>query len=162
MDAIAARAGVGKNTIYRRWPSKEELVADAIRDLTSELHVDDAGDLRSFLLAQIREVRDVLSDPLVGRLLPGLLGELRRNPELAAAWAERVVQPRRRAIVERLEQALERGELREGADPSLVADLLFGPVLLRLLVPVDGPRLEARDPDALLETIWTGIAPTAR
>jgi AcrR family transcriptional regulator len=161
MDAIAARAGVGKNTIYRRWASKEELIADALRDLTAEADVKEGADVYALLVDRVRDLEHVLSDPLVGRLLPGLLGELQRNPEFAAAWADRVVRPRRQAIVELLTRALERGELREGTDPELIADLLVGPPFLRSL-PFGLPKVPKRYAEALLETIWHGIAPTGR
>jgi AcrR family transcriptional regulator len=159
MDAIAARACVGKNTIYRRWCSKEELIAAAIRDLTAEVELKDGDDVYAVLLEYVRDFAHVLSDPLLGRILPGLLGELQRNPELAAAWAERVVRPRRQAVAELLQQALRRGELRKGIDPDLIADLLVGPQFLRLLVPFGVSKIPSRYPEALLETVWHGIAP---
>jgi AcrR family transcriptional regulator len=161
MDAIAGRAGVAKNTIYRRWSSKEELVADALRELTVEAELKESDDLHALLLEHIRAVSHLLGDPVVGRVLPGLLGELRRNPELAAAYAERVVRPRRHAIVDALARALDRGELRQGADPDQIADLLIGPAFLRQLLPFGLPDLPARYDEELLETIWRGIAPTA-
>ncbi len=159
MDAIAARSGVGKNTIYRRWASKEELVADAIHDLSAELDVLEGEDLYAILLHQIRDVMRLFADPLVGRILPGLLGELHRNPELAAAWDERLVRPRREAIDELLKHALEQGELREGVDPDLIADLLVSPPFVRVLFPfglADAPSGYAEE---LLDAIWHGIAP---
>jgi AcrR family transcriptional regulator len=159
MDAIAARAGVGKNTIYRRWSSKEELIADAIQDLTSELDVQEEGEIYDQLLARIRDFTRVFADPLVGRLLPGLLGELERNPAFAAAYAERIVTPRYERIIELLRQAVARGELDERADPEVIADLLIGPPLLRLRFPFGLPNLPERYPEELLETIWRGIAP---
>jgi AcrR family transcriptional regulator len=159
MDAIAARAGVGKNTIYRRWSSKEELVADAVRELTAEADPKQEDDVYSLLRWEIHALVRLFADPLVGRVLPGLLGELHRNPELAAAWAERVVGPRRRAITTLLSRALERGELRKGTDPQLIADLLAGPPFLRLLLPFGVPKAPKRYADELLETIWRGIAP---
>lgn len=159
MDAIALRAGVGKNTIYRRWPSKEELVADAVRELTADADPKQEGNVYSLLQQEIHALVHLFSDPLVGRLLPGLLGELHRNPEFAAAWAERVVGPRRQAIIALLERAIERGELREGIDPQLIADLLAGPPFLRLLLPFGVPKAPKRYADELLETIWRGIAP---
>jgi AcrR family transcriptional regulator len=162
MDAIAERAGVGKNTIYRRWASKEELVADAIHDLSAELDVLEGESLYDVLLHQIREVTRLFADPLVGRILPGLLGELHSNPELAHAWGERVVRPRREAIDDLLRQALERGELRAGTDPDLIADLLVSPPFVRVLFPfglADAPVLYSEE---LLEAIWRGIAPAPR
>jgi AcrR family transcriptional regulator len=159
MDAIAARAGVGKNTIYRRWDSKEELIADALHELATEPDVEEHDDLYTRLLAYLHDQERELADPRVGRLLPGLLGELESNPEFAAAWIDRVVRPRRQAIVEVLTVALERGELREGVDPDVIADLLLGPPLLRLLFPHGLPSVPERYEDELLETIWRGVAP---
>jgi AcrR family transcriptional regulator len=159
MEAIAARAGVGKNTIYRRWCSKEELVADAIRDLSAKLDVLEGEDIYAVLLHQVRDIIRLFADPLGGRVLPGLLGELHRNPEFAAAWGERVVRPRREAIDDLLRQAIERGELRQGLDPDLIADLLVSPPFVRVLFPfglAKAPKLYAEE---LLEAIWHGIAP---
>jgi AcrR family transcriptional regulator len=161
MDAIAARAGVGKNTIYRRWASKEELIADAVRDLSAELDMQDDGELYPLLLARIGDFAEVFQDPLLGRILPGLLGELQRNPAFARVYAERVVRPRRAAIVALLEQARERGELRHDVDPEVVADLVVGPPLLRFLFPFGLPDLPPDYVRALRETIWRGIAPAA-
>jgi AcrR family transcriptional regulator len=160
MDAIAARSGVGKNTIYRRWRSKEELIADAVRELTAEADLKQDGDLYGLLVEQARDVRRLFADPLVGRLLPGLLGELHRNPEFAAAWTDRVVRPRRHAIVELLTRAEEHGELRKGIDPDLIADLLVGPLFIRLVFSFALPELPERYAEQLLETIWRGIAPS--
>jgi AcrR family transcriptional regulator len=159
MDSIAALAGVGKNTIYRRWASKEELIADALRELTAELDLQEGDELYDQLLDRIRDFAHVFADPLLGRLLPGLLGELDRNPAFAVAYAERVVRPRRLAIVELLERAVASGKLRNGTDPELVADLLIGPPLLRLRFPFGLPDVPARYAEELLETIWAGIAP---
>jgi AcrR family transcriptional regulator len=159
MDAIAAAAGVGKNTIYRRWASKEELIADALHELTAELDELEGDDIYALLLEVIRDFARVFADPLVGRILPGLLGELQRNPAFAVVYADRVVRPRREAIVGLLERALERGELRHGADPDQVADLLIGPTFLRLLLPFGLPEVGERYAEELLETIWHGLQP---
>jgi AcrR family transcriptional regulator len=158
IEAIAVRAGVGRNTIYRRWSSKEELVAEALHELSADLDVVAAGDLRARLLEHIRDLVRLFADPLFGRILPGVLGELQRNPTFAQVYVARVVEPRRRAIVELLLQARERGELRPDADVEHVADLLAGPPFLRLL-PVGLPPVTERYAEDLLDTIWRGIAP---
>ena len=159
IEAIAESAGVGRNTIYRRWSSKEELIADALHELTADLDVFEAGgDLHTRLLERIRDLVRLFSDPLFGRILPGVLGELQRNPTFARVYAERVVQPRRRAIVDLLTEARERGELRADADVEHVADLLAGPPFLRLL-PFGLPPVGERYAEELLDTIWRGIAP---
>jgi AcrR family transcriptional regulator len=159
IDAIAARAGVGRNTIYRRWSGKEELIADAIRELGADLDMNEGDDLYSVLLDWIRDFTRVFSDPLFGRILPAVLGELERNPSFAVAYADRVVRPRREALVELLERAAERGELRRGADVDQIVDLLAGAPFVRLL-PIGLPPLTERYAEKLLETIWYGIGPT--
>jgi AcrR family transcriptional regulator len=159
MDAIAERAGVSKNTIYRRWSSKELLIAEALRELTAPAEVARKGDIYASLLEHIRDVARILADPLVGRLLPGLLGELQRNPSFADAYADRVVRPRRQAIIDLIEGAIAQGKLRSDARPDEVADLLIGPLLLRHLFEPGLPRPPRRYPEQLLETIWAGIAP---
>jgi AcrR family transcriptional regulator len=158
IEAISLRAGVGRNTIYRRWRSKEELVADALRELTTDFGAWRDEDLHSLLLHWLRDFARTFSDPLLGRLLAGVLGELQRNPVFADVYADRVVRPRRQALLERLTEAQDRGELRSDVDLNQVADLLSGPLLLRLL-PLGLPPLDETYVEDLLDTLWRGIAP---
>jgi AcrR family transcriptional regulator len=157
IEAIADRAGVGRNTIYRRWRSKEELIADALRELTTDVDWG-ADDLYSLLLTWLGDFARTFSDPLHGRLLVGVLGELQQNPVFADVYADRVVRPRREALLARLTEARKRGELRHDADVELVADLLGGALLLRRL-PLGLPAAGKTYAEELLETIWRGIAP---
>lgn len=159
VDAIAERAGVGRHTIYRRWPSKEDLIVDAIGGLTIDLvPAATSPDLCELLVEHARRLESVLDDPRISRLLPGLIGELDRNPQLAAAWADRVVRPGRRAIVDLLEGAIAAGRLRPGTDPNVVADLVLGPLLIRHVIGL-GPGQTEDGPAALVHAIWNGIAP---
>jgi AcrR family transcriptional regulator len=158
IEAIALEAGVGRNTIYRRWRSKEELIADALRELTTDVDFSGEDDLYSLLRNWVHEIARSFSDPLLGRLLAGVLGELQRNPVFADVYADRVFGPRRRALVDRLTQARERGELRADIDVEHVADVLVGPLLLRILPLGLSPFSETYAED-LLETVWRGIAP---
>ena len=159
IEAIALRAGVGRNTIYRRWPSKEELIADSLRELTTDFDLYRADDLYSLLLEWLRDFARTFSDPLVGPLLASVLGELPRNPVFADVYADRVVRPRRQALLQRLTEARDRGELRADVDVEQAADLLAGPLLLRLL-PLGLPPLRESYPEELLATVWRGIAPS--
>jgi AcrR family transcriptional regulator len=157
IEAIALRAGVGRNTIYRRWRSKEELIADALRELTTDFAAWAEDDLYSLLLNWLRDFARTFSDPLLGSLLAGVLGELQRNPVFADVYADRVVRPRRDALLGRLTEAQERGELRLDVDVEHVADLLGGALVLRLL-PLGLQPLSETYAEELLETIWRGIA----
>jgi AcrR family transcriptional regulator len=160
MDSIAERAGVGKNTIYRRWSAKDDLIIDAFLYFTRDLELHGGADdeVYSRLRAYTRSVMRFYADPLASRLIPGLLGELQRDPAFADAYAERVVAPLRRPIVALLEHAKERGELRPDADPDLIADLLVGPGFLRLLFAFGLPEAKPTYPDALVDAIWRGVA----
>jgi AcrR family transcriptional regulator len=158
IEAISARAGVGRNTIYRRWPSKEELIADALHELTADLDVQEGDDLQALLLDWIRDFTRVFADPLFGRIFPVVLGELQSNPVFARVYSERVVRPRYEALLGLLNRALERGELRRDADVEQIADLLAGPPFIRFL-PVGLPPVTEQYAEDLLATIWHGIAP---
>jgi AcrR family transcriptional regulator len=163
MDAIAARAGVGKNTIYRRWAAKNDLVIDAFSHFTADLELP-AGpgdDVYSRLLEYARSLARLYADPLASRLIPGLLGELQRDPAFADAYAERVVKPLRDPVVALLELARERGELRADADPDQIADMLLGPGFVRMLFAFALPQTKPTYPDSLLDAIWRGVAAPA-
>jgi AcrR family transcriptional regulator len=133
VDEIARRARAGKDTLYRRWPSKVALVIDAIDSLAAEqVLVPDTGELRQDLLSFVTDSIDLLTTDF-GRIVAGLVGEATRNPELAEAfhgfWASR-----RRAGRQLLERAMSRGELRPDTNLELGLDLVLGPVFYRLLV----------------------------
>lgn len=160
MDAIAERAGVGKNTIYRRWPAKADLFIDAFLHFTAdlELRAGPGEDVYPHLVEYIRSVMRFYSDPLASRLVPRLLGELHRDPAFADAYAKRVVGPLRQPIVAALELARDRGELRPDADPDQVADMLVGPGFLRMLFAFALPETKRTYPDTLVAVIWRGVA----
>lgn len=160
IEAIASRAGVGRNTIYRRWPAKEELIVDALHELSADLDEQEGDDLHALLLDWIRDLASLFADPLFGRILPGVLGELQRNPAFARAYIDRVVHPRRGALLHLLNRAVERGELRPDVNVEHIADLLAGPPFIRLL-PMGLPPVSGRYAEELLDTIWRGIAPGA-
>lgn len=158
MDAIAARASVAKNTIYRRWASKEQLLAVALEELVGpQVEVDERAGIDDFLREHSRDIARTLADPLVRRILPDLVGELHRNRAFAVAFASRLVQPRRAVFVARLRQAVEGGELRPEVDVELVADLLVGPPFARVLLPLGVPEMSEDDADTLVETLRTGL-----
>ena len=162
MDAIAARAGVGKNTIYRRWVAKDDLIIDAFSHFVAPLELRrDGDDLYGRLREYARSLERIYADPLASRLLPGLLGELQRNPAFAIAYAERVLKPIRDPLVALLEKARERGELRREVDPEQVADLLVGPGFFRMIFAFGLAKTERTYPDALLDAIWHGVAAPA-
>lgn len=142
-EDLAARAGVGKGAIYRRYGSKDELVTAAIGSLVSdEIAVPDAGSTREDLLVLMREAVEVYRGPGAGRLMPNLVGAMAQKPELAKAVREGFLSARRDALSEVLRRGVERGDLRPDLDVELALDVLGGPLFYRLLI-TGGPIDEA-------------------
>ena len=133
MDAVAARAGVSKATIYRRWSSKEALVLDAWMASFPIESVPDTGSLTGDLIAHSRQFRDAVSTGTFGRVLPQMVAAARVNDELAEVY-RRLVADRRARVRVALERAVERNELPVGVDLELVQDLLIGPLFYRTLM----------------------------
>lgn len=134
MSGVAAAAGVSTATLYRRWNSKLELVIDVLRARADERRVPDTGSLSGDLHAVVDGMVDVLTDSDHGSVLPGLVGEISRNPELAKVFRSTLVAPRRAEWRELLDRARDRGELRDGVDFDLVGDFLTGPLYARFLI----------------------------
>lgn len=134
IEEVAARAGVGKASIYRRWPGKGALALDAFRGefLAGQRDLD-TGSLRSDLLAAVRAWIRAIDGAPTGRTLSGLIAEIQNDPRLAAEWLERVVAPVRVRRLAMIDRALARGEIPPGSDPDLLLDMAFGPVYHRYL-----------------------------
>ena len=134
MEGVAARAGVGKASIYRRWPSKGALAFDAALDeYLTDMPTRETGSLEGDLLATARDWIRSVKRSASGRTLKGIIAEVQSDPSLAEAWRERFVRPvrqRRRPIVER---AIGRGQIPAGSDPELILDILYGPLYHRYL-----------------------------
>ncbi len=134
MEEVASRAGVGKATVYRRWPSRGALALDAfMAEFRSQLPAPDTGTLRGDLLASLRAWSRAVSKTRAGRMLPGLIAEAQRDPQLAVAWRERVFDPLRAQQKTLVDRAARRGEIPPGTDADVVLDLVFGAAYHRLL-----------------------------
>ncbi len=157
MEGVAAKAGVGKATVYRRWPSKSSLVVDAVTACReSGGQPPDTGSAREDLLAFVRAFRDHLRTSDAGRVMPALIAEMLRSPELAATFREGFVLPRRARVLEAVRRGVERGEVRADVDPELVADAVVALLQHRFLVT--GMEIDDDLPERLLDMLWRGIA----
>ena len=157
-EDVAARAGVGKGAIYRRYRSKDELVTAAVAGLVrEEIAVPDTGSTRGDLLVLMREAVGLYSGSLPGRLMPNLIGAMAEQPELARAIRDGFLAGRRSALSEGLRRGVERGDLRPDLDLELALDVLGGPLFYRLLVT--GGPLDDQLAEGVAELILRGFAP---
>ena len=134
IEGVAERAGVGKASIYRRWPSKGALVFDAVLDsYLATQPTAQTGTLEGDLLSTARSWIRSATSPQGGRTLAGLIAEVQRDPDLAKIWRARFVSRVRQARRLIIERAIARGEIPAGSDPEVIMDLLFGPLYHRYL-----------------------------
>jgi len=129
VEAVAARAGVGKATIYRRWPNKEELLLAAFGSLKSPFPEPKGVSVRDDLLAMVQVMCADKADPRKARRYALLLGEGDKYPRLMARYKETVVQPRREAMRAVIRHGVETGELRPDTDVEIAMLTLTGVIM---------------------------------
>ena len=134
IEGVAARAGVGKTTIYRRWSSKEELIVDAIDELIMDVEPPDTGSLRQDLVDLVTQLQVVLTSSRAGQVFPRMIPHVAGGSPLGKAYLQRVIEPRFAMLRSTLGHAVERGEFPADVDPELVRALLVGPVLMWKLI----------------------------
>jgi AcrR family transcriptional regulator len=146
VDAVAARAGCGKATIYRRWPSRAALMIETACLATPEVEMPDTGSLRDDLVALTSGLLRKMRDTAAGRMLPAVVAEAAVNPEMGRIFNEFIKERRQRALAA-VRLGIERGELPQGVEPDFVVDMVCAPIFGRLLLT--GAPL----PDELAEQI---------
>jgi AcrR family transcriptional regulator len=156
MEQVRARSGVGKATLYRRYGSKQELVAAAIRHLNQHIPVPDTGTVRDDILAVAGSVLAAATRVGAATFMPRMLAESAGDPEMHAIFYDNLVAPRRAVMAEVMRRGVERGELRSDLDVELAVDLLTGPWVYRLLI--SGGEMPTTDPRRLFDLVLHGIA----
>jgi AcrR family transcriptional regulator len=135
IDAIAARAGVGKTTIYRRYSGKAELVADAIESLRQDVVIPNTGYLWGDLDVLIENAAHISLSPLGRQTVAMIISSASSNPQFAQIYWTKYMQPRRQAFAAVLERAKARNEIQTDLDPGLVFDTMSGIMLYALIFP---------------------------
>lgn len=150
MDDLAQRVGVSKATIYRRWPSKERLVLDALNQAMRPFDLVDTGSLRGDLDDYLGELARRMSSGKASDVLPDLIAASVRDANLRASLDE-YIRHRRQPLHTILGRGLERGELDAGTDVDVLIDALLGPFVYRRLLSHD--RLDGEFVARLLRTV---------
>jgi AcrR family transcriptional regulator len=134
VEGIAQRAGVAKQTIYRWWPSKVDILLDTlVEDAERRLKIPAEGPVPEAARAYFRALARFLVKEDAGKVLLALLGEAQHDAETAALFHQRYLDPRRRAERELLKRGIAAGELRKGLDVDAALDALAGPIFYRAL-----------------------------
>jgi AcrR family transcriptional regulator len=138
IEAIATRAGVGKQTIYRWWPSKGAVVLDgilaAVNENPDDLSLPDTGDVAADIRGVVRAIVAELADPTLSGTTRALMTEMQDDPEFADMVRERLLGPQLQAIADRLRTAQRAGQLRADLDLPVAVELLVGPLYHRWLL----------------------------
>jgi AcrR family transcriptional regulator len=158
IEHVAAQAGVGKATIYRRWPSKEALITDAVGSFSEEVTAPDTGNVRDDMIGLVRQISLLASSSPSGRCFARMASEMGAYPELAKVYKEKVIKHRRTIVAEVIRRGIDRGELRDELDVELTTDMLVGPILYRALIKKAAPAETRKLSSQLIDSLLLGIA----
>jgi AcrR family transcriptional regulator len=156
IEAIAKRAGVGKQTIYRWWPSKGAVALEALDDsLATVVDFQDSDDIVEDLRHHMQGVTRLLASTEIAPVIQGLIAAAQSDPALSRAHLDKVISPAIEFWHARIVRAQDSGELRPDADPDALIEMLFGAMYLRLLLHTRPP--EPEQIDAALDIAFRGL-----
>jgi len=156
MEEIARRAGVSKVTIYKWWPNKSLVALDAyLGSMTARVVMPDTGSAAKDFTLQLQSVTAFYKSPL-GRLFGQFIAEGQSDPAFLTLFRERFLYARRDAARVMWQRGVLRGEIRKEVDSEIVLDLIYGPMIFRLLA--GHGSLTKHDSEAMVETVFGGIS----
>ncbi len=154
-DAIARRAGVSKATIYKWWPNKSMVALDAyLGGMTERVAMPDTGSAERDFTEQLKSVMAFYRSPL-GRLFCQFIAEGQSDPGFLALFRDRFLYARRDAARVMWRRGVDRGEIRRELDSEIVLDLVYGPMIFRLLA--GHGSLNDHESEAMIEAIFGGL-----
>lgn len=155
IEAIAARAGVGKATIYRWWPNKSILALDAfLMSTESRLYFQENTSIRENFRQQLHALANVFNG-ILGKTVVALVAESGEDSEIAKAFYTQYLKPRREDAILILERSIDRGEIQAGINLDVVSDMLYGPVYFRILIYKK--KVDSNFIDTLVGQVMKGI-----
>jgi AcrR family transcriptional regulator len=155
IEEIARKAGVGKATIYKWWPSKAYVALDAfLQKMNRMVASPDTGSAERDFKEQLQSLIAFYVSP-IGRIFGQFLAEGQSDKEFASLFRERFMKPRREAVGVIFDRAVKRGEINRNLDRELVLDLIYGPAILRLMV--EHAPLDREAAEAMISTLFRGL-----
>jgi AcrR family transcriptional regulator len=159
IEGVAARARVGKATVYRWWPSKGALAIEALHEHASVPPTPDTGNLRTDLIEAVHGVMRTLATSSEGAIIAALAADLVADPGLAEMFRDQILRPRRSLVAAMINRAAERGDLPPDVNVPLILDTCAGAVFYRLVL--SGEPLNEDMADQLVDLILNGARPRA-
>ena len=145
IESVAARAGVGKSTIYRHWPGKLALVEDAFRTLKAQVLIPDDGTIRERITGFLEQVATLVEESTYSACMPALIDAAERDPQVREFHCT-FTNERLAVLVDVLRKAVDEGELPQDTNPEMLADALVSPIVMRRLMffePFDPKQVPA-------------------
>jgi AcrR family transcriptional regulator len=156
MEHVAARAGVGKAAIYRRWSSKQALAQDLLVELAGpHIAIQETGDTREELLAAVVNPMRAVTETPFGPVIRSLMSQIATDPKLGDPFRATVVGARRAEVAKVVERGIARGDLRRDADPTIATELLVGPIYFRVMF---GGELTMDFANRVVDSVLEGFA----
>jgi AcrR family transcriptional regulator len=160
IEEVAARAGVAKTTIYRRWSSKGALAIEGfLHEMSTKMYDDNSPSVVADLKAQLKRVAETFRSP-TGRVIAGLIAEAQRDPETMNAFLEGYILRRRQTTLQLFKRGLEMGEFKPGINLDMAIDLFYAPMYYRLLMNLG--VYGAEDIENYVDIVVAGINATAK
>lgn len=161
MEQVAIRAGVGKATVYRRWPNKESLVVDSMTTLWQECPPPDLSDERSTrerIVEYLDAMAGIMHEDMAGLVFASVMAAARMHPELVRRYQQVAIEPRREQLRMILRHGIAAGELRADLDVELAVRMFAAPVVHTMKSEHPGEPVPAGFVEALVDTLLEGIA----
>jgi len=156
LEHVAARAGVGKATIYRRWSSKQELAQELLLELAGpHIAIEETGNTREELLAAVVNPMRAVTETDFGPVIRAMLSKIASDPSIGDPFRATVVAARRAEVARVIQRGIARGDLRADADAELATELLVGPVYFRLMF---GGVLDHAFAERVVDSVMRGYA----
>ncbi|MEW9527824.1 TetR/AcrR family transcriptional regulator [Microbispora sp. NPDC049125] len=159
IEAIAARAGVGKTTIYRRWTNKEDLVVDALASLKPPIPLSRGGSVRDDLVTYLRVIREESRHQRTRCIMNIAMTDTERHPRLAERFREIAIKPRREVVLAVLRRGIDSGELRADLDVEVAMGMLSGAIIWHVKWSDPDEEISEDLPERIVDEALKGFRP---